>query len=353
MPDKDAHKKTPVSAELIRQYLAGELDDKAMHALERRALDDPFLAEALEGYALHAPDQRDIQEELTVLLADRVAPRKAKVRTLYPRLVAAAAILLLMSVGGWFLLREQRSAPPIAGIAPAPPSSTSNADSVVQPALREANTKSDKPQIAQSLPEKKVVVPADVKPAPAPLPATLSAPVNDQPLDKKMLRKSVPPPQAEESASVAVSADAVNADNEKGIAGFAPVQRNEVLAKDAAAPKVQSYTAVHQQKVRVAVAERRPDSSLLAAPVGGFRAFYTYLNTHTVNPDNRFNGDVRIAFTVMPDSSLQEFKVINGLNAACDAEAIRVIKEGPAWKPALDGKPARVEVDVLFKVKED
>jgi hypothetical protein len=35
----------------IRQYLEGRLDEKSMHELEKRALDDPFLAEAIEGYA--------------------------------------------------------------------------------------------------------------------------------------------------------------------------------------------------------------------------------------------------------------------------------------------------------------
>ena len=33
----------------IKKYLAGQLDARAMHQLERRALDDPFLADALEG----------------------------------------------------------------------------------------------------------------------------------------------------------------------------------------------------------------------------------------------------------------------------------------------------------------
>ena len=34
----------------IRKYLNGELDAAAMHELERRALDDPFLADAIEGF---------------------------------------------------------------------------------------------------------------------------------------------------------------------------------------------------------------------------------------------------------------------------------------------------------------
>lgn len=41
----------PVSAEEIRKYHAGELSSKAAHRLERMALEDPFLADAMDGFA--------------------------------------------------------------------------------------------------------------------------------------------------------------------------------------------------------------------------------------------------------------------------------------------------------------
>lgn len=41
----------PVSAEEIRKYHAGELSSKAAHRLERMALEDPFLADAMEGFS--------------------------------------------------------------------------------------------------------------------------------------------------------------------------------------------------------------------------------------------------------------------------------------------------------------
>ena len=37
----------------IQQYLKGELNEEEMHTLERAALDDPFLNDALEGYQHH------------------------------------------------------------------------------------------------------------------------------------------------------------------------------------------------------------------------------------------------------------------------------------------------------------
>ena len=40
---------THYSAEYIRKYLDGELPDPEMQALEKAALEDPFLADAIEG----------------------------------------------------------------------------------------------------------------------------------------------------------------------------------------------------------------------------------------------------------------------------------------------------------------
>jgi len=97
MPDNHAHNK-PVSEELIHQYLSGELDDKAMHALERQALDDPFLADALEGYAAHGPDQSAQLADLENRLEQRVNRDKGKVRIMYYRWASAAAILLILGL---------------------------------------------------------------------------------------------------------------------------------------------------------------------------------------------------------------------------------------------------------------
>lgn len=108
MPDKSSHRKPEVSAELIRQYLAGELDDKAMHALERQALDDPFLADALEGFDKYPLEQQVHLDDLQARLAARVAEsRQKKVIPMYYRWAAAAAILLLVTSGAWWIWNQQ------------------------------------------------------------------------------------------------------------------------------------------------------------------------------------------------------------------------------------------------------
>lgn len=144
MADNQQHI-TP-TAELIRQYLEGKLDGKTMHALEKQALDDPFLAEALEGYAKYPADQRSALSELQQRLQQRVAPapEEKKVRRLDYRWLAAASILLILSVAGVMVLNrsseknesiaqtihtdtaaEKKTAP--ADTTPAPPANA-NAD---------------------------------------------------------------------------------------------------------------------------------------------------------------------------------------------------------------------------------
>lgn len=109
MPDKHSDNNKPeISEELIRKYLAGELDDRAMHALERQALDDPFLAEALEGYAIHEPDQSAHLADLQQRLEGRLEQSKrGKVRLLYYRWASAAAILVILGLSFLWINHQQ------------------------------------------------------------------------------------------------------------------------------------------------------------------------------------------------------------------------------------------------------
>ncbi len=72
----------------IQKYLNGELDASAMHILERRAQDDPFLMDALEGYAAKGSDQSNNLSSLQERLQARTA---TKVRRMTPWMITAIA----------------------------------------------------------------------------------------------------------------------------------------------------------------------------------------------------------------------------------------------------------------------
>jgi hypothetical protein len=85
----------------VHKYLRGELSAREMHALEKAALDDPFLADALEGLATRAGGTDALDQDLSDLtsrLAGRVAEKKSRIFIL-PRIRIAAAVILLAGLG--------------------------------------------------------------------------------------------------------------------------------------------------------------------------------------------------------------------------------------------------------------
>ena len=132
----------------VRKYLAGELSAREMHDLEKAALDDPFLTDALEGLATRANPAAPGNEaqpsaldhdltELRARLDARVnVKKKRSVIPLWMRV--AAAVILLAGLGSTVYYLQQgksklnvdigpepatvaKSAPPPASTAPASP----------------------------------------------------------------------------------------------------------------------------------------------------------------------------------------------------------------------------------------
>src|SRR5436190_16351210 len=89
----------------IEQYHRGLLSAKERHALEKAALEDPFLADALEGYAVAGVDAETDIAELKKRLEERSNERKViptntlRNRSSYTWLKVAAAIILIAGAG--------------------------------------------------------------------------------------------------------------------------------------------------------------------------------------------------------------------------------------------------------------
>src|SRR5688572_8592837 len=91
------------SAEDIQRYWNGQLSPQEMHAMEKAALDDPFLADAMEGIgdALREHDKKMVTTELNNLRQQvQTRTNTAPVRSIRWWKVAAAALVVL-TVGYW------------------------------------------------------------------------------------------------------------------------------------------------------------------------------------------------------------------------------------------------------------
>jgi hypothetical protein len=91
---------------LIRKYLNGELDARAMHQLEKRAQDDPFLMDAIEGYEKAGSDQQPHLDELGGRLQQRVIRKERRIIPM-KFIAIAASILVVLTIGGLWLYKTQ------------------------------------------------------------------------------------------------------------------------------------------------------------------------------------------------------------------------------------------------------
>src|SRR5579862_2405102 len=89
------------STDYLRKYLNGELTDKEMQALEKAALEDPFLSDAIDGLQ-EAGNLSSFKSDVADLhnrLSKRVQKEKKKrgIIFMFPRWQVAASILIIVA----------------------------------------------------------------------------------------------------------------------------------------------------------------------------------------------------------------------------------------------------------------
>jgi TonB family protein len=79
---------------------------------------------------------------------------------------------------------------------------------------------------------------------------------------------------------------------------------------------------------------------------GGMKGFAKFLGSNIRYPlaarESNVEGKVYIGFVVEKNGELSDLKIIKGIGAGCDEEALRVLKTSPLWTPGMvGGKPVR------------
>jgi periplasmic protein TonB len=91
---------------------------------------------------------------------------------------------------------------------------------------------------------------------------------------------------------------------------------------------------------------------------GGYKEFQKFIRDNYEYPraDRRIGtqGKIMVQFVVEKNGSITDIKILKGLSVSCDAEAIRVLKKVPAWKPAKQrGRNVRNRITLPIQLKLD
>lgn len=222
---------------LIQQYLEGKLDPEMMHQLEKQALDDQFLWDALEGYTTIADPGADLsilQRQLHERIVHLQENKKVFDLTWQRLSIAAAAAVLFISAGILFWMNS--------------------------------NQRFEK-------------------------------------LDSSSKRVNVTLMDTDSIVSIVKPAE----------------------------------SAVQESVVQ---------------PVTGWDIYRKYLEENIRVPENepKLSGSVYLSFEINSEGRPMNFDVLNSLSDSYNAEAIRLVREGPDWKSAAGSaiKTGRVEVKFKF-----
>ena len=90
---------------------------------------------------------------------------------------------------------------------------------------------------------------------------------------------------------------------------------------------------------------------------GGCEALYKFIGDnqhyHRQAKENNITGRVFVSFVVEKDGSVSNAQVLRDIGGGCGAEAVRLVKSMPKWKPGKQhGKPVRTQFNlpVLFDI---
>lgn len=93
---------------------------------------------------------------------------------------------------------------------------------------------------------------------------------------------------------------------------------------------------------------------------GGIQAMYQFLGDNLKYPEAAtkafVSGRVFISFVVTSEGQIQDVQVLKGIGFGCDAEAVRVVKAMPAWKPGRqDGQAVNVRYNlpIAFQIEDE
>lgn len=157
-----------------------------------------------------------------------------------------------------------------------------------------------------------------------------------------------PPPEAPKIPVLSDQIDIVEDDIK--------VDDNFMSLEDDASLGVEIMDYVEEVKEEVVEEEAIPFQLVEEKPSfngGDANEFSKWVNTKLQYPEiakeNGVQGRVTLQFTVNPDGSVSNVKVLRGVDSSLDKEAVRVVSMSPKWKPGKQRDRA-VKVTYTFPV---
>ncbi len=277
----------------FRRYIQGHRRGKDANQIEREAMKDPFLAEALEGY----DRVKDDHISHIRIMRHQVKFHNNRRLNIFKYGSIAASLIFILGFGTYFLFQESKL--PIEMIS------------------------SETMQMYE-----------EILPAPPPVP---TGDVIAQNLEKNKKEKVVSSPEPQVRKRVIEPLE----DSIETIA----IEEDMALDENT----IDIIEESEKQTIMTARARSTGIASQMPVPVIGEKAYKEYINNNLVKPTDdicrEVKGNVTLTFHVNEQGKPYDITIQKSLCSTADQEAIRLIKEGPDWTFGTE----EVKMDIEFR----
>jgi hypothetical protein len=371
----------------IARYHNGKMPVAEMHAMEKAALEDPFLADAMEGYANTKAAVKDV-----AALKQKVHKRSQNMRVVHRNrrlLYSLAALLILLAGFGWLSTRlANKNERDLAVQEKAAPSYTQPQDSQPESTARNASSqhgatsKAKKKTGTQAYSTKELQSPAAAPTDNATDTQRSDAGLQDSQTFLNAHTAAVPMAKTENAiaarrfTAVTVNGRVVNTQQQPiPNATVSDTMHAANSSTDTAgnftliAPDTTVTIAVTATGYVTRITSLKPaDSGALivlqpisepphksikvtnAVPREGWRNYQAYINQNLVLPaEGTFltgAKEVRLSFDVDSAGNAAAITIEKSLCTSCDSIAVNVIREGTTWKKTK--KKGKATARIIF-----
>lgn len=348
--------------EQIRRYLQDQMTEAERHAFEREMQRDPFLEEAVEGLSAVTSDL--VFTDLAELRKRMVKPERNRRYIWY-----AAASVLLLIVSSVVLLTIQENVIPVVS------------ESKIQEEVKIADaTNAEKSTITpqkQPIPEKTTqkkeiifieneLITDDL------LIKSKLVDDNNSINSNSLISEYEESRKARSQTTRKVEFSKMAANNSESVvstpiimdsSGTVPgkLEKNaDAMMKDSEKMEevvVVGYGTQRKSSVTGSVSKVNINQNVngKASPAGGWKAFEEYLKAELSAPETGKPGEktiVRLSFVITETGEKEQYQILKGKDETYTKEAIRIVRDGPAWIPEVREKTPRrstVKLKLVFK----
>ncbi|MEO6681427.1 MAG: hypothetical protein ABIN48_01255 [Ginsengibacter sp.] len=368
----DKKKKTYTAIDFARYY-DGHMEAKEMHELEKAALVDPFLADALEGYMHTSSAVEDVQH-IKSLLTEKTVQKKVRSIASVSRNVwwRVAAIFILIGVAGYFFFdmgeeeertmaknewnhMDQSTGQILSSDSDTTVTTPEKEKREVDYGSLQMNQTEDK-ESKESVARLNHLSTHTQKQLTAPLPENFSLQkrIEDTPLS---VSDYAPLENKSTDGNQIVSVSVLNADSpmrsfQKGEAVARSVSKNnEELSKVGA---TETRRKNQSAKVAPVYSSERISNVIIPSqskllPIEGVENFSRYISKNMEEKIDEnmksLHGSIELEFYINKEGKPINIRVLKSDCPPCEKHAIALLENGPLWKGDME---ERGEISFLF-----